>query len=930
MIQILAAFLGLLVPAQGVPQPRLEAVFPPGGRTGTEIELKLASGSDIDRCERLIFSHPGIQAEPLREAAGPVYPQGRLVPGSFRVAIGKDVPPGVYEVRAAGYFGISNARRFAVGTDPEISEKEPNNDAATAQEIPAGTVVNGTLDAQGFDAYRVKAAKGTRLIAECRALDLDSRARPVLILLDAAGREVRRVIANKFRDPLLDVRIEEDGVYTFLLHDLLYQGGAEFGYRFSAGPRPWLDFAEPAVLKPGAENAVTLYGRNLPGAEPAGIEIDGRPLEKLAVKIAVPASPGPGHLGTPQRPADASADLYSWGLPGSNALRFALGDEPLVLETEPNDEPGQANAVSPPVQFSGRFQAPGDRDWVSFQAKQGEKLWIEVVAQRLGHPVDPQIVVQQVLKDGQTKDLVDVDDQPLPLPAMSGNMERRYRAQPEDPGVAFTPPADGTYRVLLRDLFGSAQGDPRHVYRLSIRPARPDFRLLALPIDKTPADNKFTPVTCTLRRGGADVVRVVAFRLEGFDGPIRIEAGDLPPGVTARPAQIPPGESAVDLVLQAAPDAPAFAGGVQIHGWADLEGRPVGRLARGVEALYGVGDMQKDALVTRLTEQLALAVDPHHVDPLAIRVPDVPLRASRAGKVKVPVELLKQADAKDLDKAQIKVALQGVPGKKNDKLVSAKEVVLTVAKPREEIEIEFSEKLPAGRYSLTFTGLLEIAYQRAPELLKEAQEEQKRVDALAAELAGTAKKAGEERKQAELALQKAKGAKTEAAAIQAAEEELARAAESDKQASEAAQAAEALRKPLADAVKKLGDAAKEKKIKIWLSSPPLDVEIAASPVEILPANPLVLKAGEKADLGVELRREFGCADEVQIELSAPKESGLKAAQALKVAGGASQGLLQISADKGAKPGTYRAVLKAKLTYNGKALGAEREVELKVE
>src|SRR5436305_8076076 len=30
---------------------------------------------------------------------------------------------------------------------------------------------------------------------------------------------------------------------------------------------PWIDFVDPPVLKPGADNAVTVYGRNLPGGD---------------------------------------------------------------------------------------------------------------------------------------------------------------------------------------------------------------------------------------------------------------------------------------------------------------------------------------------------------------------------------------------------------------------------------------------------------------------------------------------------------------------------------------------------------------------------------------------------------------------------------------------------------------------------------------
>jgi hypothetical protein len=50
-------------------------------------------------------------------------------------------------------------------------------------------------------------------------------------------------------------------------------------------------------------------------------------------------------------------------------------------------------------------------------------------------------------------------------------------------------------------------------------------------------------------------VVVVAHRLDGFDGPIRVEVGDLPAGVSGNPAIIPAGQAAITLLLQASADA---------------------------------------------------------------------------------------------------------------------------------------------------------------------------------------------------------------------------------------------------------------------------------------------------------------------------------------------------------------------------------------
>src|SRR6185436_5349338 len=429
--------------APTVPQPKIYALFPSGGKAGSVVDVRISSGTDLDGVQKLLFSHPGITAKPLMEEAGRIYPQGRAIDGKFKVSVAADVPPGIYEVRAAGYFGVTNARRFAVSGREELAEKEPNNDAATAQEPPLGSVVTGTCEAQNYDFYKITAKKGQRYLADIQALRIDSRAQVVLSLIDASGRELRRIAGTRSRDALLDFTAEADGPYFVRVHDLLYRGGDEYHYRLSIGTGPWIDYVDPPVLKPGADNAVTVYGRNLPGGAPAeGLEIDGRPIEKLAVTIKAPTSVDLP-IQTLLRPGDSSADLISWSLPDSNPVRLLLAEDSATHEVEPNDSPDKAQAIKAPALVVGRFSPRGDRDWFTFEASKGEKLWIEVVSQRLGLPVDPQVVIQQAGE--ASKDLQEIDDLATPMPAMQNNLERRYRAHSDDPAILFTVPADGKY-----------------------------------------------------------------------------------------------------------------------------------------------------------------------------------------------------------------------------------------------------------------------------------------------------------------------------------------------------------------------------------------------------------------------------------------------------------------------------------------------------
>src|SRR5687767_7310052 len=144
---------------QHIPQPRLNAVFPIGGKVGTELELKF-TGEALEGAQQLVFTHPSITAAPVMTAPDRFYPQPRPAENRFTVRVGPDVPPGFYEVRVANRLGLSNARGFVVGDLPEVVETSPNQDTKTATEIAVNSVVNGTCNERSFDYFSFKAAKG--------------------------------------------------------------------------------------------------------------------------------------------------------------------------------------------------------------------------------------------------------------------------------------------------------------------------------------------------------------------------------------------------------------------------------------------------------------------------------------------------------------------------------------------------------------------------------------------------------------------------------------------------------------------------------------------------------------------------------------------------------------------------------------------------
>ncbi len=78
----LAAILVGTVPAHaqrnpsGLPSPRLYTVFPAGGKAGSSFQITLA-GLHLEEPERILFSNPGIKAEPLPQPARRSIPRQR-------------------------------------------------------------------------------------------------------------------------------------------------------------------------------------------------------------------------------------------------------------------------------------------------------------------------------------------------------------------------------------------------------------------------------------------------------------------------------------------------------------------------------------------------------------------------------------------------------------------------------------------------------------------------------------------------------------------------------------------------------------------------------------------------------------------------------------------------------------------------------------
>ena len=372
-LALLLAGVGLLLarPAHAQPQvgsnlptPRLMTVMPPGGKIGSSFEVTF-TGTDLEEPEQLLFSHPGIKAEPLANPEPPAKPDpkkpkqkprrgmGKPVVSRFKVTLAANVPLGIHDVRFVNKWGVSNPRAFVAGDLKEVLEKEPNNDVEQAQRVEVNSTVNGAMaNPTDVDYYVFAGKKGQRVVFSCLASSIDSRFHAGLEIYDRKGKQLTAGRDYNNRDAVTDCTLSEDGdYYVRLFHFTHTQGTAEYFYRLSISTAPWIDAVFPCAVEPGKTTNVTVYGRNLPGGKPDPSAVVGEcVLEKMTATVTAPGDSGraPGV----QRLGDAEDVGTRWlRVSPAECQRFVQpvlprpGRAPVVLDNGKNDTPETAQDV---------------------------------------------------------------------------------------------------------------------------------------------------------------------------------------------------------------------------------------------------------------------------------------------------------------------------------------------------------------------------------------------------------------------------------------------------------------------------------------------------------------------------------------------------------------------------------------------------------
>jgi hypothetical protein len=496
-------FIIVCIPSMliGAP-PTLTTLSPAGAQSGATTNITVTGTVDPWPVQA-VASIKGIDFKPSKDK------------GTFTVMIAADVPAGMYWVRLFSADGASEQRPFFVSPLPEVAEADANDDPKKPQVLAGSSVVTGKLNPTGdVDHFSIEARKGQTIVASLLANNiLRSPMDGLLQLLDANGFVVAENNDTHGLDPQVAWSVAKDGRYVVRVFafpampdsSIRFFGSDACNYRLTITTGPLADHAFPSAVSLKDPNPIELRGWNIPDAA-----------KKLVLK--------------PDRLFDRLW-ITSPGL--ANSVPIRVEPHRCLIENEPNDA-ARPQEVATPCTIGGHTNAAGDVDVFQFSLKKGERRGIRVEADAIDSPLDP---IARIL-DESGKVL---------------NESRTAKGGADPAEIAFAAPADGNYRVEVRDLF--KHGGERYVYRLRIADPQPDFSL-SVAVDQF-----------TMNVGESLEIPVTVTKQNGFNLPIELRALDLPEGVTFEPGK-PDAAKSVKLKLSAKARA---SGVIRIVGVAGFE-----------------------------------------------------------------------------------------------------------------------------------------------------------------------------------------------------------------------------------------------------------------------------------------------------------------------------------------------------------------------
>ncbi len=374
--------------------PTISEIWPVGMERGSTATF-LIDGRSLAGAKNVIFDSPGITAKVLKitelpeKITGPragvdlvaQVARGKKESAQVEVTVAKDVEPGIHRFRIQTMLGTSNMADMDIGSLPEIraDQNSSKGSIAKSQHVTLPATLIGMIGSPGeAHTYEFEGRAGEELVFQVVASQLKSDLESLLILRDSSGKELARAGENENSpDAVLVHKLQEPGVYTISITDREKGGSGDHFYRLNAGPLPYITGVFPLGVSAGKPAQVSVGGVNLGGSH----DVDVHPPKWADGWTTLPVEVKSGE--------ESSLDKAT----------LAVGNEPEILEREPNNTPDGAQRISLPVTINGHIDgtaktgAKPDGDYFRFHAKKGQSLNIQVTASRLGSPLDSVIEV---------------------------------------------------------------------------------------------------------------------------------------------------------------------------------------------------------------------------------------------------------------------------------------------------------------------------------------------------------------------------------------------------------------------------------------------------------------------------------------------------------------------------------------------------------
>ncbi len=603
--------------------PSIASVAPQGIARGNTLEMNI-EGFNLAKASAIYFSEPGVKGRIVRIKELPDLPDIRIgsngaqssidlgpLPPRNQVTVEIDVSSsakvGPVSFRLLTPLGTSPAGTFLI--EPfygETSDAEPNDSVDNAPEVFLPAIFVGAISRNGdVDTYKFTARAGQEVVFENGAMMLGSSLQPLVRIL----KEDQTVIAEFGADGPESVRhfahkFAMAGTYYLQITDFQQSGRGSHTYRLKAGEFPVVLSAYPLGLPKGGTATVKLEGYKV---DAAPLAVKGVPSEKdeFAAIVRPEFSSGvavnevrldlgqyPEVEATLAKQQIAIPSIVNGKLQQEATFRFAArkGEE-LVFEVlgkragadldshlEVLDAAGKQieTAVIRPVWEttttlrdhdsatrgirinSWNFIRVGDYVQIGAEILRAEEMprgpdadmfFENLNGQRIAyfntspeaHAIDSPVYKVQVHPPGSQ-----FTPNGLPLTRLYARNDDGGPGFSKDSLLRFTAPKDGEYILKLTDVRGKlAKAEP---YRLTARRPEADFRISMAPSNPNVPPGSAVPLTVSVRR------------LDGFEGPISVSVEGLPPGITATPAVVPPGQVFATVLLKSAADLNSASG----------------------------------------------------------------------------------------------------------------------------------------------------------------------------------------------------------------------------------------------------------------------------------------------------------------------------------------------------------------------------------